>query len=633
MSTQSKETIISSREARKQLQSSASLKWFHWVVILGSLLLTFFAWHYSKSEKNARIEVQFDREVERVMELVLERMGKYEDALWSGVALINTNGGETTFENWRKYAQSIDIAEKYPGVNGIGVIQSVEANEMKDYISNQQKGRPNFDVYPDHDRDVKLPIAYIIPVLGNEKAVGLDIAHEKNRYTAATKARDLAIAQISGPIKLVQDEGQTPGFLFYAPFYRDGSYESEADRKNNFLGMVYAPFVVKKLMEGTLEKSKRHVGLAIVDGSETLYDEHVATEVDFDPDPLFKRSISREMFGRVWDFEIWSSQSFRDTASDNQPLTILIGGILIDSLLVLLFLGVSRNSNRALQLADSMTNQFEANEKELLAYAHQLKQSNKDLEQFAFIASHDLQEPLRKVASFCGLLQMKHSDKLDDDGKRYVESAMDGAMRMRTLIDDLLTFSKIGSDQTQMVLIDANKVFERAISDLNTAITESNATVVKGDLPSVYARERELNQLLQNLIGNAIKYRTDTPPEISVTAESRGDDWVFSVADNGIGIAPKYQDQIFGIFKRLHHDSEYSGTGIGLAICKRVVDRLGGKIWVESEVDDGCTILFSIPKQPKKREQLALVPSKSIEQPVIKSPTQVPTKFVKADRS
>ena len=628
MPTQQTSTIISSREARKRLQSAASLKWFHWVVILGSLLLTFFAWHYSKSEKDARIKVQFDREVERVMELVMERMGKYEDALWSGVAFINTDNGETTFDIWQKYAQSIDIDEKYPGVNGIGVIESIDASDLENYVTDQRQERSDFSVYPEHDRDTKLPIAYITPVQGNEKAVGLDVAHETNRYTAAMKARDLGVAQISGPIKLVQDEGQTPGFLFYAPFYKDGPYDSQEDRENNFLGMVYAPFVVKKLMKGTLERSKRHVGVAIIDESENIFDEHVTSEADFDPNPIFKRSLSKDMFGRLWHFEIWSSQSFRDTTSDNQPLTILIGGILIDTLLILLFVGVSRTSTRALQLADSMTNQFEANEKELYSYAHELKESNRDLEQFAFIASHDLQEPLRKVASFCGLLQKDHSEHLDDKGKRYLEFAVDGAMRMRTLINDLLTYSKIGSGQSKTVLIDTNKVFEQAVSDLNTSITESKATVSKGDLPSVYARERELSQLMQNLIGNAIKYRTDTPPEISVSAKAVEDDWVFSVADNGIGIDPKYQDQIFGIFKRLHHDNEYSGTGIGLAICKRVVDGLGGKIWIESEVDAGCTVLFTIPKQPVRREPLG-----TIGEQVLKGPTKIPSRSVKADRS
>lgn len=603
---QKPKTIISTREARERLESASSLNWFHWMVILGSLLLTFFAWHYSKSEKEARIAVQFDREVERVLELVTERMGKYEDALWGGVAFINSSSEEITFERWQRYAQSIHIEEKYPGINGIGVIHSVHSDELEDYLSNHQSTRPNYSIHPDHENSLKLPISYIVPVQGNEKAVGLDVAHENNRYVAAIKARDSGVSQITGPIKLVQDRSQTPGFLFYAPFYEGGRQDSLKGRQKKFLGMVYAPFVVKKLMKGTLEKSKRQVGIGISDGNETIYDEHIPAEEDFDPKPIFKRSVSAELFGRAWKFDIWSTRSFRAATTDNQPLTILIGGILIDSLLILLFISVSRSSNKALQLADSMTDQFESNSKVLHAYAEELKQSNKDLEQFAFIASHDLQEPLRKVASFCGLLQNEYSDKLDDEGKRYLDFAVDGATRMRTLIQDLLTFSKIGSHQNKKAATDSNDAFELAVSNLNTSIVESKATVLKGDLPTVHANQSELTQLLQNLIGNALRYRTDLPPVISVTAASKDDDWLFSVSDNGIGIASEYHERVFGIFKRLHHQNEYSGTGIGLAICKRIIDGLNGKIWVESEIDSGCTIFFTIPKQPSPQPQLGM---------------------------
>ena len=589
---QTSSTIVSPREARQRLESASVLNWFHWMVILGSLLLTFFAWHYSSSEKQARIEVQFDREVERVMELVLERMGKYEDALWGGVALINTSGGDVPFESWQSYAQSIHIQQKYPGINGIGVIHSVDENGLEDYLSQQRITRPNFNVHPEHENDHKLPISYILPIEGNEKAVGLDIAHESNRFTAAIKARNTGKAQITGPITLVQDQSRTPGFLFYAPFYKGGAYQSHADRQKHFSGMVYAPFVVKKLMKGTLERNKRQVGIGISDMDQVLYDEHLRSEEDYDPHPIFKRTVDAELFGRVWKFDIWSSQSFRVSNSDNQPLTILIGGILIDCLLILLFVSISRSSNRALKLADSMTTQLEANSKVLQSYAQELKQSNNDLEQFAFIASHDLQEPLRKVSSFCSLLKNEHNDQLNDEGKLYLDFAVDGATRMKNLIQDLLTFSKIGSGQVKKVSIDANRAFDAAVFDLSILIKDTKAKVSKGDLPSVYAKQRELNQLLQNLISNSIRYRSSKPPVIFVDAASQGDNWLFSVSDNGIGIQPEYHDQVFGIFKRLHSKKDYPGTGIGLAICKRIVDGINGKIWIESDANRGCTVFF-----------------------------------------
>ena len=226
-----------------------------------------------------------------------------------------------------------------------------------------------------------------------------------------------------------------------------------------------------------------------------------------------------------------------------------------------------------------------------------LQQSNTDLEQFAYIASHDLQEPLRKVASFCGLLQQEYSDQIDDDGKKYLEFAVDGATRMRSLVQDLLMYSKIGSEKNRTRRVDSEAAMNSAIFNLDAAIMESNANITHDALPNVVAEERELSQLFQNLIGNSIKYRTAETPDIHISAVDRNENWQFSISDNGIGVKPEYRERIFGVFKRLHTRNEYSGTGIGLAICKRIIDQLNGKIWVEPCVGPGCTICFTIPKK------------------------------------
>lgn len=540
-------------------------------------------------------------------------MGKYEDALWAGVALIDTFPREIDFQQWKQYAASIQIGEKYPGINGIGVIHRVPENQMDRYLEKQRRQQPGFSVFPQHVNELKLPISYIVPVPGNAKAVGLDVAHESNRYAAAIKARDSGKSQITGPITLVQDQSKTPGFLFYAPFYAsfsmgksEGKTEDKTEGKSGgtfdrapptFAGMVYAPFVVKKLMKGTLEKKKRQVGIEIKDGDQLLYTEHRPTESDYDPQPQFKSEVELDLYGRTWTFNIWSTQTFRAATTDRQPLTILIGGLIIDGLLVLLFISISRASNRALTLANTMTGQLEQKSKMLRAHSQELKQSNKDLEQFAFIASHDLQEPLRKVASFCTLLDQQYADRLDDQGRHYLHFAVDGATRMKYLIEDLLTFSKIGVNLQSLSSLDANIALEKAISNLSDSANKAGAVITKGYLSSVVARESELIQLFQNLIGNAIKYRTDRPPKIHVSAVADQEDWLFSVTDNGIGIEKQYQEQIFGVFKRLHHQNEFSGTGIGLAICKRIVDGLNGRIWVEANVDAGSTFYFTIPIQ------------------------------------
>ena len=587
-------------DARKKLETAASLHWLHWMIVFGSLFLTFFAWHISKSEKDARIRVQFDRESEHVVELFQERMRKYEDALWSGVGLIQMAGGDIDFYRWKEYAESIRINEKYPGINGIGIIHSVPVNSLESYLSDQRTYRPEYSIFPHHDGSLKLPISFVIPVEGNEKAVGLDMAHEQNRFTAAKKARASGKSQITGPITLVQDNNHTPGFLFYAPFYKGGRNEVVHQREQNFSGLVYAPFVVKKLMEGTLEKKKRHVGVRLLDGDSTLYDEHVASEPDFDPNPMFTCRADVEMFGRTWVFDIWSAKSFRGATYDSQPMTILVGGILIDCILLVLFISISRSSKQALHLADSMTDQLAQSTRSLQRKADELQRSNHDLEQFAYIASHDLQEPLRKVASFCMLIREEYGDLLDETGDQYVHFAIDGATRMRSLIQDLLTFSRIGAKSNVASIVDSNNALQVALSNLTTSITESEAVITVDELPVVHASERELSQLFQNLIGNSIKYRTSEAPRVHVSAKRTGDQWTYSVSDNGIGIQSEYCERVFGIFKRLHNRNKFSGTGIGLAICKRIVEGLSGKIWIESHDGPGCTFCFSIAALPAK---------------------------------
>ena len=230
-----------------------------------------------------------------------------------------------------------------------------------------------------------------------------------------------------------------------------------------------------------------------------------------------------------------------------------------------------------------------------------LTQSNYDLEQFAVIASHDLQEPLRKVASFCGLLQQEYSKKLDDEGRIYLDFAIDGASRMSTLVQDLLRYSKIGSEVSLDQNADSEAAIKLAIANLGAAIADSKGEVTFDRLPELIAEPREIAQLFQNLIGNAIKYRSDEPPKIHVSVEDKDECWQFSIADNGIGIKPEFRDRIFRIFQRLHSRSEHSGTGVGLAICKRVIDQLGGKIWVESnstsDSEHGSTFCFTVPKK------------------------------------
>jgi light-regulated signal transduction histidine kinase (bacteriophytochrome) len=225
----------------------------------------------------------------------------------------------------------------------------------------------------------------------------------------------------------------------------------------------------------------------------------------------------------------------------------------------------------------------------------ELARSNRDLEQFAYVASHDLQEPLRMVAMYTQLLAERYQGQLDASADKYINYAVDGALRMQALVQDLLAFSRVGRTGIDLQEIASVEVVEIALKNLQSAIEESGAKINRGDLPVIVADRTQMIQLFQNLIGNAIKFRGSDSPQVQITAEKRGRGWCFSVQDNGIGIAGKHLDEVFGIFKRLHTRAEYPGNGIGLAICKKIVEQHGGAIWVESQPKKGSTFRFTIP--------------------------------------
>lgn len=226
--------------------------------------------------------------------------------------------------------------------------------------------------------------------------------------------------------------------------------------------------------------------------------------------------------------------------------------------------------------------------------ADELQRSNGDLAQFAYVASHDLKEPLRKVSSFCQLLKDRYQAQLDADGQRYIDYAVDGSRRMSALITALLELAQVNSRTVQHAPVDTTAAYRSAIDNLSTAIEDSDASVSCVDLPVVFGDEAQLTQLFQNLIGNAIKFRGPEPPHVSVEAEQRDGQWRFAVRDNGIGIDPSQHQRVFQIFQRLHSRDKYPGTGIGLSLCQRIVERHGGRIWIESTPGSGTTFYFTL---------------------------------------
>lgn len=581
---------------RNELAHAAKLHWFHWLIIVLSGVLTIGAWYFAKNQVDQKNELQFERDVSQVVELVTERMQKYEDALWSGVAAIQVAGGDIAYDEWRIFADSLHIEKKYPGINGIGVIKQVPRDAVLDHIARYRQTRPQYSIHPDHSAPELLPIVFIEPEGLNAKAVGLDIAHETNRYTAARNSRDSGTAQITGPIVLVQDSGNTPGFLFYVPYYKSAAPATLAERRKSFVGMVYAPFVVKKLMEGTLDKEKRDVGITLFDNGNAIYNENQATDPDFDPTPMFRKSVGLELYGRTWTFDIWTTRSFRAAVSSNQPVFILIGGIIIDVMLLTLFVMLSRASRQTINFADRMTH-------ELREKALELESSNADLERFAYVASHDLKTPLRGISDLSSYLEEDLEEYLaaadaNPDVARNFGRLKQQLHRMENLIQGILEYSSVGGRAEVVTAIDVNAVLEMQRDELGAGAQQ---LLADGELPTLDSYPVRFGQVMSNLIGNAFKYHHDRDNAVvKVHCTTRQDFYEFSVADNGPGIDPKFHSRIFEVFQTLQSKDTIESTGIGLAIVKKSVERLGGSITVSSTPGQGTTFSFTWPRRPQQ---------------------------------
>jgi|GEM_PF-6913109 len=299
--------------------------------------------------------------------------------------------------------------------------------------------------------------------------------------------------------------------------------------------------------------------------------------------PMVRQALDRHFQGQTEMYEI----EYRLMCSDGSWKWILGRGSVIER----------AADGRPLRMVGTQTDisQRKDAEQKLKQILAELKRSNEELEQFAYVSSHDLQEPLRMIVSYLQLLERRYKGRLDADADEFIGFAVDGAHRMQTLINDLLAYSRVTTKGRPFEPTDCRDAVQGACANLKLRIDETGSRIEYGQLPTVLADSSQLTQLFQNLIGNALKYRSLQPPRISIEAELRDREWLFSVQDNGIGIEPRYFERIFVIFQRLHSRSEHSGTGIGLAVCKKIVERHGGIIWVSSEPGTGSTFYFTIP--------------------------------------
>ena len=570
--------------SRKKLLKAGDFHLVHWLVISLSILVTLGAWYFSKDQLNQKVEAKFNREADQVVELIKERLELYENALWGGVALIDSNKGKMSYPQWLAYANSLKIDRTYPGINGIGVIYNIQAEEMNTYLKNERRFRPDYKLHPQHNEKEFWPITLIEPAATNKMAIGLDMAFETNRYTGIKKARDTGKAQLTGPITLVQDSKKTPGFLFYTPFYEnDSSTATLSDRRKNIKGVTYAPFIMSKLMQGTLSTKNRHVDIEITDNGELLFEDNKKRN-EYDNNPMFKASVNIELYGRKWLFNMQSDKQFRAASSNNQPTLILIGGIIIDSMLLCVFLLLTRANRKALFYADQTTLELQLKTKHL-------EKSNHDLEQFSYIASHDLKSPLNGIKQLATWIEEDCGEILPAESKEHLVLLKTRSERMMKLLNDLLEYSRINRKDFSPEIVHLQAMSEDIFALLNAP---DKFTISAPDI-EIKIPKPPFEIILRNLISNSIKHHDKDSGKIEINYECTDSMHVIRVLDNGPGIPEDLHDKAMQMFQTLQPRDRVEGSGMGLALAKRIVLHHGGSIYISKDLKPGAEFIIQWP--------------------------------------
>jgi signal transduction histidine kinase len=551
-------------------------------------------------EGNRREHHRVDERAHDVAEALEARVNAYGGVLYGVRGLFGASDHVTPSE-FHVSHQARSVEERYPGVKVVGYADLLRRRDIGPRIRQvrrevRQSGLayPRFMINPRPGPATKrvAPITYLEPQKTNEPAFGLDFLSEPHRRAALQRTLASGLPEATAPVRLIQEHERQRGFLVMLSVDNADGYA---------IGVAYAAFRMGELVDQIAPPQDRHAAIEVYDlgpttaqpvaleRAESMYDTDARKDVLRPHESGHGSHTMRlEVMGRRWAVYYAPDHSL---AAPNQALLnwlpLLVGAAL--AMLAAWLLGTSlRTERRAVALAERMTQSLRESQTELA-------RSNAELERFAYVASHDLREPLRTITGFLGLLSRRHRERLDDEGREFIDLAVAGAKRMDSLIAELLEYSRTGRSGTTPEPTDLDAAWSVAVRNLSAAIAETGAEVTAGPLPTVMADRGEMVQVLQNLLGNAIKYHGDGHPRIHAEAMRRGDEWEVSVCDDGPGIDPRHHDRIFVLLQRLHRHDEVEGTGMGLAICKKIVEHHGGRIWVESSEGDGARFRFTLP--------------------------------------
>jgi signal transduction histidine kinase len=579
-----------------------ALNWCHWLVLSLSAGLTFTAWKVTSTQAEQKTKAQFEFQALQLVELVQERMAKYEEALLAGSSALSMSENPVSRKKWKIFANSFDVPRNFPGINGIGVIHYVPEVKLATYLNWQRLQLLDYNIHPSRTGDDYWPITYVEPIEENLKAVGLDMAHEPNRYIAAKNARATRKPTITGPIILVQDSKKTPGFLFYVPWFSDRVPEYYGDDTNGFSGLVYAPFVFSKLMSGTLSGEKRLVDFSLYDNKELLYSDRTNQNKDGLALPAYTATFELNLYGRTWQFVIDSSPLFEEQNNTSQPLLILAFGIVVDFLLLMIFIMLVREKERVTEYAQNITKdlqlrteKLEIVTKDLQLRNQALQEANRELDQFAYVASHDLKAPLRGISQLAIWLNEDLKEFLTPQTEQYLFLLNNRVHRLEKLLDDLLAYSRVGRKQGQLAQFNLE---EYCIEITELLAPQKSIRLHCTDHTGPFETlTTPLELILRNLISNSIKHHDKESGNIYISSGRTESHYKFTVEDDGPGIDKEYRERVFDLFHTLKPRDSVEGSGLGLSIIKKTLELYSCQYVINSNSHGGCTFTFTWPKK------------------------------------
>lgn len=574
-----------------------------------SLLITVLV-HEGKQRNDRHL---LDQAVRQTTTAVGPALSRYSDPLY-GLRGLFAGEQVPSSEQYAAFVRSSQLLERHPGVVTLAWAPELRPDEVDEFERAMQRaGNPDYEISPPPEPDTgAAPITYVAPLEGNASAVGFDLAADDSGRAALRSARESGEVVVGTPLLVVGEGGrESRAVNLYLALYEGGPVPPGPARATRHSGNVVATLVVADAMEAirgsdpVLDLEVYDVGEAgnpaeVPRQEELLYDSDGESFEAIDPSGL-SESAQIEVGGRTWMVYMTPGPGF----DPYQPLVrwwmVVPIGLLISGLIAMVVADVVRSRREvaaeAVDLADEMTDYLRQRERQLEQANENMRRSNKELERYASIAAHDLQEPLRSLLAYASVIERRYGESLDPDAMDHVRRMARAAERMRTLVVDLLTYAKADSALRRIEAVDLNEAVRVAIDDLSSLVQECSATVRLGELPTVPGNRRELIGVFSNLISNALKYRSDEPPEVVITASRDDAFWVVAVKDNGIGISSEYHDRIFELFRRLEKRESDTGTGLGLAICARTIQQHGGRIWVESEEGAGSVFRFSLPAE------------------------------------